>query len=334
MLPASRWKGFSTMDATIRQTLQATRGSGPANSSARKAELDPFIIGRGIGPVGRWSRLFLGLYFLTFLFLNPLYLHPVPNDEIVTFAVAVAGSFLLIVALYFAAFYLVGDMILSRTSPWVGTIVFLGLPSALGLLGLLPRPVQMAFGLYVGCSLILIFFMRYGGCEVVGLPSLLLKRRFTLYCPFNTIDALERAVTPDERMARLQVLTIVSQAIVIFVGGYFLLLKWHVLGHDGLVINVDKRWSLLLLVPLAQLTMSTFTHYKQDRDLFAPRVRKFGLGAVVLAVAMVAFLLDELSSQRVWAGAMAVAGLSLLVRSGALVLRRRRLRLAATNQAR
>jgi hypothetical protein len=300
----------------------------------RGAEEDLFVIGRGIGPVGRWSRLLLGLYFLAFLVLNPLYLHPVPRDEVVTFALTVAGFLLLIAALYFAAFYLVGDVILSRTSPWVGTIIFLGLPTALGLLGLFPRPVQTAFGLYVGSSLILIFFMRYGGCEVVGLPSLLLKRRFTLYCPFNAIDAVERAVTPDERTARRQVLTIASQAIVIFVGGYFLLMKWHVLGHDGLVVNVDKRWSLLLLVPLAQLTMSTFTHYRQAQDLFAPRVRKFGLGAVVLALAIVAFLLDGLSSQQVWAAAMALGGLSLLFRGGALLIRRRRLRLTTANHVR
>jgi hypothetical protein len=239
----------------------------------RHAEEDLFVIGRGIGPVGRWSRLFLGLYFLAFLVLNPLYLHPVPRDEIGTLALTVAGFFLLIAAFYFAAFYLVSDAILSRMSPWVGTIIFVGLPTTLGLLGLFPRPVQMAFGLYVGCSLIVIFFMRYGGCEVVGLPSLLLKRRFTLYCPFNAM-------------------------------------------------------------PLVQLTMSTIAHYRQEQDLLAPRVRKFGLGAVVLALAIVVFLLEGVSSQQVFAGAMVLAGLSLLFRGGALVIRRRRLRLSTTNHVR
>jgi hypothetical protein len=106
------------------------------------------------------------------------------------------------------------------------------------------------------------------------------------------------------------------------------------LGHDGLVINVDKRWSLLLLVPLAQLTMSTVAHCRQAQDLFAPHVRKFGLGAVVLALAIVAFLLDGLSSQQVWAGAMVLGGLVALFRGGALVLRRRRLRLSTANQVR
>lgn len=298
------------------------------------AEDDLFVIGRGIGPVGRWSRLFLGLYFVTFLVLNPLYLHPVPSDEVVTFALTVAGLFLLIAALYFAVFYLAGDMILSRTNPWVGSIIFLGLPSTLGLLGLFPRPAQIAFGLYVGCSLILIFFTRYGGCEVVGLPSLLLKRRFTLYCPFNAIDAVERAVTPDDRMVRHQVLTIVSQAIVIFVGGYFFLLKWNVLGHDGLVLDIDKRWSLLLLVPLVQLTVSAFTHYRQERDLLAPHVRKFGLGAAVLALAIVAFLLDGLTTRQIWAGAMALGGLFALFRGGTLLFRRRRSELSTSNSVR
>ena len=285
-----------------------------------------FTIGRGIGPVGRWLRLLLGLYFLIFLILNPLYLNPVPPEAIAAFALSVVGYTLLIAAIYFAVFYLTGELVLSRANPWTGTLIFVGIPTALALLGFLPQPIAMAFGLYISGSLILIFFMRYGGCEVVALPSVLLNRRFTMYCPLNAVDAVERAVTPDESMVHHRVLAILSLAITIFVGGYFFLRELHVLGHGGMAINMDSRWSLLLLVPLARLMALGLLHCRSERSLRAPKVRKFGLGAVVLALAIVAFLFDSVSGYQLWTVAMALGGLVILVQSGALVLRHLRLR--------
>jgi hypothetical protein len=281
-----------------------------------------FIIGRGIGPVGRWLRLLLGLYFLIFLVVNPLYLHPVPQEEIAAFALRVGGYTLLITAIYVAVFYLIGELVLSRMNPWTGTVIFLGIPMTLALLGFLPQTVEMAFWLYVSGSLVLIFFMRYGGCEAVALPSLLLKRRFTMYCPFNTVDAVERAVTPDESTAHHRLLAILSLAIVVFVGGYFFLVEWHVLGHDGIALDIDNRWSLLLLLPLVRLAALTLGHYRSERDLFAPNVRKFGLGAVVLALAIVAFLFDGVTGDHLWTGAMALGGLFVLFQIGTLLVRR------------
>jgi hypothetical protein len=36
--------------------------------------------------------------------------------------------------------------------------------------------------------------MRYGGCEVVAVPSLLFGKRYVVYCPYNVIDVVEKAV--------------------------------------------------------------------------------------------------------------------------------------------
>ena len=58
------------------------------------------------------------------------------------------------------------------------------------MLGVLPPATQVAMGLYISASLMLTFFMRYGGCEVVVLPSVLLNRRYTMYCPYNAVDAV------------------------------------------------------------------------------------------------------------------------------------------------
>ena len=48
---------------------------------------------------------------------------------------------------------------------------------------------------YIGISLILQWKIRYGGCEVVALPILLSKRRYTTYClPLVALDAVEKVV--------------------------------------------------------------------------------------------------------------------------------------------
>jgi uncharacterized protein DUF6410 len=37
--------------------------------------------------------------------------------------------------------------------------------------------------------------MAYGDCEVVALPGLLFRRHYTVYCPLNVIDLVERRYT-------------------------------------------------------------------------------------------------------------------------------------------
>ncbi len=41
-----------------------------------------FRIGDGVGLVGRWFRLFIGAYFVVFLVLNPILLHPIPIAQL------------------------------------------------------------------------------------------------------------------------------------------------------------------------------------------------------------------------------------------------------------
>lgn len=284
-----------------------------------------FPIGLGIGPVGRWFRLFLGVYFLVFLVLNPLYLHPLPAHARATFALAVGGYFLLLAVIYFVVFLLLGGPVLSKLNPWAGTVVFIGIPTVLALLGVFPSPLQMAFGFYVGGSLILLFFMRYGGCELVALPSLVLRQRFTVYCPYNAIDAIERAVTPGKGWTRHRTITIISLGIVILIGGYFILVESNnLLGRYGVAFHIDNRWSLLLLVPSAQLVALALKHYRSEHTVFAPKVRQYGLGAIILALTIVAFLFQGVgvTGETLWIAAMGLGALSVVFQLGKRMARR------------
>lgn len=295
------------------------------NLAQSEGEDDLFVIGQGIGPIGRWLRLFLGLYFLIFLVLNPLYLHPIPASALPGFALAVGGYLILVTAAYFIVFWLIRKPILSTLNPWAGTAIFLGIPTILALLGIFPPPLQMAFGFYVGCSLILIFIMRYGGCEVVALPSLVLKRRFTVYCPYNAIDAVERAMTPEEGSGGQRLLTIVSLAIVIFIGGYFIVVASNnLLGRYGIAVHIDNRWSLLLLVPCAQLGALALKHYGGAHSLLAPKVRKYALGAIILLLTIIAFLFQGagVTGDALWVGAMALGALFALFQIAMRLIRR------------
>lgn len=74
--------------------------------------------------------------------------------------------------------------LLARASPWVGTTIFYG-PVLLFAYLELPEPVDIALGTYVAISTLVVVFIRYGGCEVIGIPMLLLGRRYVVYCPWN-----------------------------------------------------------------------------------------------------------------------------------------------------
>ena len=50
-------------------------------------------------------------------------------------------------------------------------------------------------GVYIVLSFILQWRIKYGGCEVVALPIILFKKRYTTYCmPLVALDAVEKRV--------------------------------------------------------------------------------------------------------------------------------------------
>ena len=59
----------------------------------------------------------------------------------------------------------------------------------------LPSAFLVAMGGYIGLSFILQWRIKYGGCEVVALPIVLFRNRYTTYCiPLVALDAAEKVV--------------------------------------------------------------------------------------------------------------------------------------------
>ena len=247
---------------------------GSATGASRVAPAE-ITVGRDVGPVGRWVRLVAGVLSLSFglgVFVAG------SGTEMAQTAVAVAG----LTAYYVALYRLLGERLLARTHPWFGTTIMLG---SLGVFTapFMPQPLRHGAGLYVGATLILAALIRYGGCEVAALPTLLFRRRYVLYCPWNAIDLAER---PLHRL-RTNLRTWLAAGITVIVGVYF------VLGRDALARfdlpdPIAPGWALLLLAPASLLAYHAGRASKprdaSDAGGNHSEARVLGLGAAVLVL--------------------------------------------------
>ena len=273
---------------------------------------EDFIIGFHVGPAGRWMRLIFGVYFLVFFVVNPLVLNSQPLNDFLPFAGEIALWVLGWIAIYLVTFYFLGELLLSKMNPWTGTSFFLGLPSVAGMYGLFPQPMQIGFGIYIDLSLALLFFMRYGGCEVVALPSLLMGTRYTMYCPLNAFDAVEHGVTPDKGYKSETYLAMISLTITLFVGSWFYFIEtMGLLGRYGIDWHIDKRWALLLLIPVVHLTYLGWKIYRETGQWRHKTVIKYAIGSIILAL-MVGVFLKIVNFGMIWQSLMVFGALYVL----------------------
>ncbi len=144
-------------------------------------------LGRDVGIVGRWIRLIAGGALAGYVLVHAARTPSLAGlTELAIYFVATLGA-------YTAAAYLLGPRLLARMNAWLRTVILLGPLVVIFALQLGPHVFHHAILLYFGVSLIFSFFMRYGGCEVMSIPSLLFGTRYTVYCPLNAVDAVEKA---------------------------------------------------------------------------------------------------------------------------------------------
>lgn len=155
-----------------------------------------FILGRSTGPIGRWVRLIAGILLIAFGVWDWKLL-TAPRSF--AFYGVVAFTLVALLGLYLAAHLLLGQRLFARVNPWVSTVILIAPPLiVLGTRSPELDAVRLGVIFYIAVSLIALFFIRYGGCEVVALPTLILRRQHTVYCPWNVIDAVDRAASSHE----------------------------------------------------------------------------------------------------------------------------------------
>ena len=146
-----------------------------------------FVIGRDLSPAGRFVRTLAGLLNLVAAVAVGSAAGPVSAHLLwqagLTFAIAALAYTAVVAAL--------GPRLFGRIDPWVTAIlVVLPLAVVFAWPGL-PDPVSVGTFAFIGISHLVQSVIGYGGCEIVGIPSLLLRRRYTVYCALNGADAVE-----------------------------------------------------------------------------------------------------------------------------------------------
>lgn len=164
-------------------------------------------VGWDVGIVGRWFRLLMGVFFgLVVLgdYVGGTHAHSLRMN---TLTVVFFVGFLIA---YFGIYLLVIDRV-KHMNPWVPTIIFV-FPAMYFLFNGMFVPFEWSFGyliglpyvnhpltiamlLYVGISLPVQFFTRYGGCEVIAIQNLIYRKECSSYCvPLLPLDMAEKAI--------------------------------------------------------------------------------------------------------------------------------------------
>ena len=160
-------------------------------------------VGLDVGPFGRWIRLGWGV-----LILAPLVIEAVrdlsSSGTSIAFYSRSSLYFLGILAGYLVVYRSLGEKVFAKINPWLNTLILVGpafvvswwsiaISPWVGLL--LPSGLSLGMLFYVGVSFILQWKIKYGGCEVVALPIMILRRRYITYCvPLVALDAAEKAI--------------------------------------------------------------------------------------------------------------------------------------------
>ncbi|KAA3644027.1 MAG: hypothetical protein DWQ07_18095 [Chloroflexi bacterium] len=149
-----------------------------------------FTLGLDAGYIGRWARLILGgiipLWTIASIFIS--------QRPSFSFYLETLIYFIVVFVVYLAAHYFLGERLLAKVNPWIGTLILVGPPTVALVLGLGPSAFQMGLALYIAISLIFNFIMSYGGCEVMAIPSLIFGQRYVVYCPWNAVDVLDKVI--------------------------------------------------------------------------------------------------------------------------------------------
>lgn len=149
---------------------------------------EQLTIGRDTTSFGRWVRLILGLLFIASAGLSTISL----TDRVDVLPLLVSALGILVV--YYIAYLALEKPVLARQNPWLSALVFVVPSLVIAFVPVFPAPLRVGMILYWGVMSVLNSLTRYGGCEVLAVPTLVYKRRYDVYCPTNLLDVAEQAV--------------------------------------------------------------------------------------------------------------------------------------------
>ncbi|MDR0358535.1 MAG: hypothetical protein LBJ87_03595 [bacterium] len=153
------------------------------------------LIGRDLLPVGRLVRVLAGL--LNLAAAAGIARLSAPFSALEGGGIVLA--FLVAAGAYTLGIWLLGDRLLRGADPWLAAMVLVAPLAVPFVLPFVPDSVTIGLFLYVGGSQLVQAVIAYGGCEIAAIPSLLLRRRYTIYCSLNGVDLVERWLPSQRR---------------------------------------------------------------------------------------------------------------------------------------
>lgn len=242
------------------------------------ATREHFVLGRDVGVYGRIARVLAGAW-LVLAGVEQVIGAGVGLVD----AAEVIGYLVAVTLFYTVVMYALGERVFARLNPWTGTTLLL-IPivtvTVLDVATELPLALPAAVYVYVGLSHVLIGIAGYGGCEIVGLPVVVLRRRYTVYCAMNALDAAERPLT-----SKTSPLAQLVAGIPALLGGIYYFLLQSLLYLLDVPVPFDSRWPVLLFLPaIGMLTAATWMGVRSTGwPAASAATRSYGLGATGLA---------------------------------------------------
>lgn len=148
----------------------------------------PGRVGRELWAAGRVARILAGVLFLAASFGTAVTFHLISLPGLLEIAATVVVA----AAAYTVAVWALGERFLTRADPWLAALALVLPLAVVAVLPFLRPSISVGLDAYVAISLLTQAVIGYGGCEIVGIPTLLLRRRFTVYCALNGVDLVER----------------------------------------------------------------------------------------------------------------------------------------------
>lgn len=147
-----------------------------------------FVIGRDIGGAGRLVRVLAGFLNLAAALSLLSFMRPVTAADLGQVALAT----LAVAVVYTVVMATFGERLVSRMDPWLAALVLVLPLAILFLIPFVPDALTVGAFTYIAIAQFTQAAIGYGGCEIVGIPTLVLRRRYTVYCALNGADIVER----------------------------------------------------------------------------------------------------------------------------------------------
>jgi hypothetical protein len=191
-------------------------------------------VGRDLLPVGRSIRIVAGLALLATTVLTSLQFGGSPGV-----LVGIAAVFVACVVGYTLLVWLLGERLFRNGDPWLLAILVVA-PALV--LFLFPAQLAIGYDAFLGISMVAQAVAGYGGCEIIGIPTLFVRRRYTVYCAMNGGDFVEHWLLKQPAPVRL------SLSVLAFAGVIVLMSGASATGPKGLLVGYLLFLVLGLLV--------------------------------------------------------------------------------------